>query len=479
MWRWNQFPVIAFWPARVNRFGVKPVRVLDVPGGGPASQLAYLALNRALTDGEGLLDCLPIGVYTCDRQGLLVQHNRRAAAIWGREHRAGEALADPAVAEVLQTGKPVRDRESIVERPDGSRLIVLTNVDPLLDDEETLIGVVSCFQDITEFRQARSKLQDQEQSFRDLLEALPAAIYTTDADGKVTFFNRAAAALAGREPKLGEDEWCVTWRLYKTDGTPLPHDECPMALALKSGEPIRGAEAIVERPDGARFPMVPYPTPLRDANGRVVGAVNMMVDISERKKAEMQQKALIDEVNHRVKNTLATVQSLAGQTLRGAAVPKDVRDTFEARLLALSRVHDQLAREQWERAEIETVLKDVFAPYRNGHADRIRLGGAAVRLKPKIALTLAMVLHELATNAMKYGALSAPDGTLTVTWRLANGRLRIDWQEAGGPLVVVPREQGFGARLLKRGIEQELGGTAHLAFDSAGVRCTIDIPMPA
>ncbi|TGU15451.1 PAS domain S-box protein, partial [bacterium M00.F.Ca.ET.156.01.1.1] len=124
-----------------------------------------------------------------------------------------------------------------------------------------------------------------ERNLRDLLEALPAAVYTTDADGRITFFNRAAVEMAGRVPALG-DEWCVTWRLFRTDGTFLPHDQCPMAVAIKEDRPIRGEEAIAERPDGTRVPFIPYPTPLHDSEGRLTGAINMLVDISDRKKAE-------------------------------------------------------------------------------------------------------------------------------------------------------------------------------------------------
>jgi PAS domain S-box-containing protein len=128
--------------------------------------------------------------------------------------------------------------------------------------------------------------EETEKRFRTVLDGLPAAIYTTDAAGRVTYFNQAAADLAGRQPELGTDEWCVTWRLYRPDGTHLPHDQCPMAVALKENRPVRGVEAILERPDGTRIPFIPYPTPLRDAAGELVGAVNMLVDISERKVAE-------------------------------------------------------------------------------------------------------------------------------------------------------------------------------------------------
>jgi PAS domain S-box-containing protein len=125
-----------------------------------------------------------------------------------------------------------------------------------------------------------------ETQLRAVLDALPAAVYTTDAVGRVTYYNQAAADLAGRRPVLGTDEWCVTWRLYTTDGEPLPHELCPMAIAIKENRAVRGAEAVLERPDGSRVPFVPYPTPLRDASGVLIGAVNMLVDVSERKLAD-------------------------------------------------------------------------------------------------------------------------------------------------------------------------------------------------
>ena len=127
---------------------------------------------------------------------------------------------------------------------------------------------------------------------RELLDALPAAIYTTDAAGRLTYYNAAAVQLAGRTPEIGSDEWCVTWRLYWPDGTPLPHNECPMAIALKTGRPVRGTEAIAERPDGTRVPFMPFPTPLHDASGNVVGAVNMLVDLTERSQAEQIRQLL-------------------------------------------------------------------------------------------------------------------------------------------------------------------------------------------
>jgi len=122
--------------------------------------------------------------------------------------------------------------------------------------------------------------------FRDLIEALPAAIYTTDAEGRITFYNEAAAALAGRRPPLGQARWCVTWRLYRPDGTWLPHDQCPMAIALKQDRSVRGTKKIAERPDGTRISILPFPTPLHDASGALVGGVNMLLETTHPSRAE-------------------------------------------------------------------------------------------------------------------------------------------------------------------------------------------------
>jgi two-component sensor histidine kinase len=207
----------------------------------------------------------------------------------------------------------------------------------------------------------------------------------------------------------------------------------------------------------------------------------MLVDITERKRAEAQQKTLINELNHRVKNTLATVQSLAAQTLNAAGMPRPVRQVFEARLLALSRVHNQLTRSHWQSADLEKILHDILAPYRDVGPERISLMGVPVRLAPQAALTLAMVLNELATNAANHGSLSTSDGRLSVAWSVggngAGPALRLDWQEIGGPPVRPPERRGFGSRLVKRGVTQALKGSADLSFEPTGVRCSMEIPL--
>jgi PAS domain S-box-containing protein len=176
----------------------------------------------------------------------------------------------------------------------GCRTVIL-NARPLSLPGHSGRRILLGFQDITERKLAERILRDNENRLRALIEALPAAVYTTDVEGRVTMFNQAAVQFSGRVPELGTDSWCVTWKLYWPDGKPMRHDECPMAQALKEQRPVRDAEAVAERPDGVRIPFIPYPTPLFDASGKLTGAVNMLVDISERKRAEQLLSGHLDE----------------------------------------------------------------------------------------------------------------------------------------------------------------------------------------
>lgn len=280
--------------------------------------------------------------------------------------------------------------------------------------------------------------------------------------------------MSGRTPQLG-DLWCVTWKLFNTDGSFLPHDQCPMAVALKENRPIRGVEAIAERPDGSRVPFTPYPTPLHDAEGNLVGAINMLVDITERKQAEDRQKTLIDELNHRVKNTLATVQSLAAQTSRNAESAKEGYNRFEARLLALSRAHDLLTRRHWGQTPLASLAQEILLPIFGAEPGRVTIEGDAIDVDTRVALSLTMTLNELAINALKYGAMSVETGRLSVNWNVqaqSNGNLlTLDWREQGGPLVSPPEREGLGSRLMKRCIERDLGGIFVLTYAPEGVLC--------
>lgn len=341
---------------------------------------------------------------------------------------------------------------------------------------------VRVIQDVTITQHMEDRIRESERHMRDLLEALPAAVYTTDAEGRITFFNQAAIELSGRTPQLG-DMWCVTWRLFNADGSPLAHHECPMATALKENRAIRGVEAIAERPDGTRVPFIPYPTPLHDADGALIGAINMLVDITERKQAENRQKTLIDELNHRVKNTLATVQSLAAQTARNAQSAGDAYKRFEARLLALSRAHDLLTRRHWGDTPLDTLAREVLMPIVGHEPSRVRVDGASIEISTRVALSLTMTLNELAINALKYGSMSTETGTLSVTWNVqacpSGSLISFHWREHGGPAVSRPGRYGLGFRLMERCIERDLGGKLETDFAAEGIVCRFSIPIGA
>src|SRR5215831_6049262 len=434
----------------------------------------------------------------------------------------------------------------------------------------------------------------------ELLEALPVAIYTTDADGRITFYNRAAAELWGHHPELGSSQWCGSWRLYWPDGRPLPHDKCPMAIALEEGREVRGVESIAERPNGTRVRFLPCPTPLRDPSGRLVGAINLLMDvtehhdaelesarlaaivssddaiisktidgritswnagatrifgydasemigqpilriippelhgeekeilarlrrgeriehyetvrvakdgrrvdvsltvsplrdrsgkvvgaskvgrdISDRKRAEKLQRVLTDELAHRVKNTLATVQAIANQSLVRAKSPPDFVSSFTGRIQALAKAHTLLTRTSMQGADVmELVSEQVLIGAPNDN--RISYSGPLLVLDAQAAVHLALVLHELATNARKHGALSVPTGRLAVTWQVrTNGgcSLLLSWKESNGPKVSAPSAHGFGRTLIEQTVRAH-GGEASVDYRTDGLTYEIKLPLP-
>ncbi len=251
-----------------------------------------------------------------------------------------------------------------------------------------------------------------------------------------------------------------------------------------SGEPYVGLSApvtLVRTPGGApqeRFLDFIY-QPIRDRDGAVVGIFVEGSDVTERVRAEEQRKLLLDELNHRVKNTLATVQSIAAQTVRATPDPVAFRTAFEARLMALSGVHNVLTSANWAGARLDALLDLELSPY---GATRYSLDGPELQLSAQEALTFALVTHELATNAAKYGALSVPEGQVAVTWSVegdaaAGRRLTLDWRESSGPTVVAPDRQGFGSRLIQRSIQVDMNGETTMAFDPEGLRCRIALRL--
>ena len=207
-------------------------------------------------------------------------------------------------------------------------------------------------------------------------------------------------------------------------------------------------------------------------------AVRMATTIA---RGEMLHDLLIEELNHRVKNTLAILQSIATQTFRSAS--RAEREKFEGRLGALAEAHNLLSTEKWQGSDLADVIGRVLQPYLLNNPERVRMFGPAVPLSPRLAVVLSMILHEIATNAAKYGALSNETGTVVLDWEIieesAGRQLRLIWTEAGGPPVTAPVQRGFGSRLIERSARDQLGGEATVDFLPRGVVCTVTCALGA
>lgn len=375
-------------------------------------------------------------------------------------------------------------------------------------------------------RKRHEQLLESERKFRQLMDALPAAVYTTDAKGILTHYNEGAVDLWGYRPELGSSQWCGSWRLFRPDGTPLPHDQFPMALALKENRAIRGMEAIAERPDGSRVPFIPYPTPIRDAAGVVIGGVNMLVDITDRKRAEERLRLwsadLEQAVDQRTKEllesrerlrALATELNLAEQRER-KRVASELHD-YLAQLLVLAKMKLGQGRRLAESVpacaayikQSEDVLTEALIYTRTLVADLsppvLRDFGLPTALKwlseqmqrhqltvtvhisegdyPKLpedqALLMFQSVRELLINASKYGG----SGEATVSLTQCNGELRIEVCDRGQGFDMSEKAatvtEKFGLFSIRERM-QALGGTFEL--DSAvgeGTRAMLVLPI--
>jgi PAS domain S-box-containing protein len=472
--------------------------------GRPAGRPIPPALSAILRASDGILDMLPIATFITDARGIILQYNRRAAEIWrrapdpGQTHEQftetsrfaevdGTPMTRSLLAEVLATGTPVRDAERMVERADGTQIFVSVNIDPLRNAKGELVGAVNCFLDITERKRiddalenSRLRALEQEQRLAATYEHAAIGISEIMPDGTFLSVNEAICAITGfsREHLLASKLFTHT---HPDDADP---DREGFRKQVAGELEFYSIEKRFIRKDGRVIWMSVRSSPVHADDRHLLYVVRVVQDITERKAAERRQKLLIDELNHRVKNTLATVQSLASQTARGAPTPAAFREGFEGRLIALSKAHDQLTVHHWESADLRDLVSGSLAPYTGAGTKRVVLRGEDVLLRPRAVLTLAMAIHELTTNAAKYGALSVPGGRIEIRWQPAPGdrdgrALMIDWIEQGGPRVTEPLNRGFGSKLIEGGIAAELGGSARLAFEPSGLRCEIVIPLDA
>jgi PAS domain S-box-containing protein len=315
-----------------------------------------------------------------------------------------------------------------------------------------------------------------------IVSSSPDAMVSIAPDGRIASWNEGARRLFGYSPEeaVGQNFSLVV----PPDASEEHQAFFPKALA---GEPV-DVETIRVGKNGKSLDVALTATQMRDPHGAVLGVAAVARDITHRKRTERElhetrdrQRLLINELNHRVKNSLAIVQAIAQQSFKGENSNPEARAAFEGRLSALSAAHDLLTRENWETASMVKVIGDAVEPYRS-HKDRFRIDGPDLRLPPKTAVSFALALHELATNAVKYGALSNNDGRVDIRWKVERDhsieRLTLGGREIGGPQVTPPDKRGFGTRLIERSLAAEFDGQVTIDFAPDGVVCTVLAPLP-
>jgi PAS domain S-box-containing protein len=361
-------------------------------------------------------------------------------------------------------------------RADGSEAYVFDRGFVTRDEHGRAVRMIGAMLDLTERKRAEAALQESEEFTRRILESSTDCIKVLDADARLRFMSSGGMEVMEVDD-FGAVEGC-DWRDFWSGPDHGKAREAVQTALAGGNARFQGHTPTMKgRP---RWWDVAV-TPILGPDGSVDKLLSVSRDITETRQLEEHQRLLINELNHRVKNTLATVQSIASQTLRNAATLDEAQAAFEARLFALSRAHDVLTRENWEGASLRVIVAQAVAPYGNAHEDRLHLRGPDVRLSPRIALALAMALQELSTNAVKYGALSNAAGEIRISWgphaSKAPPHLHLRWEESGGPPVQVPKRRGFGTRLIERSLAMDLEGDVEIRFDPGGVVCTVDAPI--
>jgi PAS domain S-box-containing protein len=468
--------------------------------------------ERLQSPPDQLIELLPVGVCVCNAEGTLTRYNRAAAALWGRAPQLGNpserycgahrfhtldgmplAHRDSPMAEALASGVPVRNHEIVVERPDGTRIVVLMHIDPLYDAEGGTIGAVNCFRDVTEHRRLQdlSREQAAEQAHRQetlnqaaedeiethrrneqaalhlaaIVESSDDAILAKDIEGVITSWNRGAERLFGytAEEAIGQP---VTL-LIPSDR----QDEEPDILArIRRGERIEHYETIRQRKDGSQIAISLSVSPMKDARGRIIGASKIARDITERQRAQDQQHLLLREMDHRIKNLFTLASGVVTLSARSAKTPETLAADVRERLGALARAHaltlpkasDAAGRTE-QTTTLHTLIRAILAPYdgvSEGMPSLFTIDGPDIDIATGAVSGFALLLHEFATNAAKYGALSTAAGTVEIVCAADPDRFHLTWAERGGPAVDPRRteEEGFGSLLARMTVKGQLAG---------------------
>lgn len=325
--------------------------------------------------------------------------------------------------------------------------------------------------------QGEAALLEGDVNFQLMANSIPQLAWMAHADGWIFWYNQRWYDYTGTTPAEMEG-W--GWRkVHHPDH--VDRVVARVQHSWETGEPWEDTFPLRSHKGEWRW-FLSRALPVRNDKGDVVRWFGTNTDITEMLEAEQRQKLLLDELNHRVKNTLAAVQSLAHQSARGAADLETFMEKFEARLISLSRAHSLLARDVWQGADLSEVVSQALAPYLQGEESRVTVEGPPIRLSPTAAVSLGMAMHELGTNAAKYGALSVPEGRVEVRWDLDleggnQPALEFVWLEKNGPEIAETDHRGFGSRLIQEAVARELSGDVELKLERTGALCRMRLPL--
>jgi two-component sensor histidine kinase/CheY-like chemotaxis protein len=324
-------------------------------------------------------------------------------------------------------------------------------------------------------RNAAKAAEASEARLAAVLQQLPVGVGMMDQGGRMVIGNAAMQRYAPEVIPSRDAKRVHQWRAWAPDGSPLEPSQWPGSRALRGETVVPGIEMLFVDDDGRKTWTSVSTAPMRDAGDAIIGVIAVVQDIGERKKADETQRLLVAELNHRVKNTLANVQAIAHQMLRRTKDPAEFVTSFSGRIQSLSRVHTMLSSATWQGVDLRDLIRDQLLA---GAVDetRITAWGPPVHLEAQLALHAALMLHELGTNAIKYGALSAAKGIVTIRWSVADAVLRLRWEERGGPVVRAPAKRGFGRTLIEQSAKGE-GGDALMSIETEGMVWNITLPL--
>lgn len=391
-------------------------------------------------------------------------------------HPGDRDRARTAVERCFTEGQPYTIEYRVLRADTGAERWLQSHGSRIDYDDGRASRFVGVSFDITARKCAEHNLRASEARFRTIFEQANDFLVTTSLDQVITSVNPAVLAALGYAESevvghsiaefMSAEEFARSMQAFEKKLAEGGTTRLTITVRAKDGRPLIWEVNSRLTTDDA---------------GNPTGLHAIARDMTDAKRAETHLRLLIDELNHRVKNTLAIVQGIAQQTFKDNADPAAARHAFEGRLAALSEAHTLLTRERWDAVSMRQIIGDAVAPH-GGDAGRFTLDGPDLPIVPKTAISLALAIHELATNAVKHGALSVPGGRVAITWARSDtsgaARLMLRWEERGGPPVRTPTKRGFGTRMIERGLAAELGGSVRIDFAPQGLVCIVDAPLP-